>query len=175
MRTTTIPIYKFNELPRAAKDRAKHDYGALHGYVSSGEAFKSLTELAKHFGGTLANYWVDFFATSHSSATFDMGELPQKEVKRRLDLLGSYNKTTLKGNGDCKLTGYCLDEDAIDGFRIAYMRDSERDLNALMQAAFTTWLNACQSDCASFYEDENFADHATANDMEFYEDGEAAR
>ena len=81
-----------------------------------------------------------------------------------------HNKQTLHGNGDCKLTGYCADEDAIDGFRITF-RTGETDLETLMNAAFETWLKAAQSDARYQFSTEGYAEHCEANRYEFYENG----
>ena len=73
-------------------------------------------------------------------------------------------------HGDCKLTGYCADEDAIDGFRITF-RTGETDLETLMNAAFETWLKAAQSDARYQFSTEGYAEHCEANRYEFYENG----
>ena len=63
------------------------------------------------------------------------------EIRVMLKKLGTYNRRTLKGNGNCVLTGVCYDEDCIDGFRFAFIRKwVERDINALLQAAFDSFL-----------------------------------
>jgi hypothetical protein len=165
-----VKVCKFSELSEKAKDRAKQEYATLFGYAWSEEALESLKELTKHFGGRIKDYNIDYFESSHSSAEFDMPDMEEDEIKELLDELGDYNPETLKGNGDCKLTGYCADEDAIDGFRRAF-HEGERNLEALMDAAFDSWLKACQSDCEAFYSDEDFGEHCEANDYEFYEDG----
>lgn len=183
--TVTRNIYKYSELSDDAKETARQNYAANHGYLHADEAFASMNALAEHFNGRIKNYEVDFFECSHSSMTFDMPDFDyltefendaETEIKERLDTLGEYNPETLKGHGECKLTGVCHDEDAIDGFRKAW-HDGERDLEKLMQAAFRNWLKVCQSDCAYFYGndpeagDEDFAEHCDANNYEFYEDG----
>jgi hypothetical protein len=173
MRTATINIYTFGELSAKAKDRAKYDYQANMGYTSADEGWASLEGLVKHFDGRIADYSIDYFATSHSFARFDMPEMERDEIADRLADLGTFNAETLKGHGDCKLTGYCIDEDAIDGFRIAF-HGGESDLGALMEAAFSTWSKACQADCEAFYEYDEFEEHCDENDYEFYDNGEIA-
>ncbi len=124
------------------------------------DAFKSLGKLAEHFGGSLRDYKVDWFNTSYSSADFDMPEdLEPGEIKARLDALGTSSSVQ-----------YPLQV----GFRIAYIRDGECDLDKLMQAAFQTWLKAGQADCKYLYSDETFAEHSDANEYEYYESGELA-
>jgi len=172
MRTATVTVYRFAELSAEAKERAKRDYAEVWGYVAGEDAIKSLEALAKHFGGALKKYGVDFFDASPSFARFDMPEdMGADEIRDTLAALGSYDAATLCGDGECKLTGYCVDEDAIDGFRIAFLRDGVTDLDALMQAAFRSWLAATQADCADFYTDAQFGEHADLNGYEYGEDG----
>lgn len=170
MRQISVNICKFSELSDDAKQRAKEFDKEVLGYHGAEEALKSIKELAEHFGGQVTNYEIDWFAATHSSMSFEMPEMEREEIEARLARLGTYNPETLKGHGDCLLTGVCYDEDAIDGFRIAFM-SGESDLENLMQAAFKNWLKSCQSECAAFYEDDEFSDHCDTNDFEFYENG----
>jgi hypothetical protein len=178
MRTIETPIFKFSELSDKAKEAAKEYHYEACGYSWSVEARKSLAALAEHFNGKLDNWSIDWQEGGLSWARFmmlvdDLGESVAEqtaEIERLLELLGSYNPDTQKGNGDCVLTGFSSDEDAIDGFRLAF-HGGERDLNKLMQAAFTHWLKACQAYCKSQYEDEAFAETCDANEYEFFEDG----
>lgn len=174
----TITVYRFSELSDKDKDYAMNKHAEYFGYSLADDALISLRKLAEHFGGSLTDYDIDFFACSHSSASFDMPEqdftegddLPSIRLKEQIDALGSYNPKTLKGNGDCVLTGYCADEDAIDGLRQSY-HSGERNLTKLMQCAFKTWLRACQSDCEAQYSYDDFSEMCDANDYLFYENG----
>lgn len=175
MKTITVNVYSFNELSQKAKERAKYDYMSVFGYSRADEAIESLSALAKHFDGRLKDYEIDFFKTSHSYARFDMPDyMSKQEFETRLRKLGSYNKRTGRGNGDCVLTGVSTDEDAIDGLRLAYRNGEARSLERLMQAAFKSWLKACQDDCEDQYSDETFSEHCEANEYLFLEDGEIA-
>ncbi len=91
-----------------------------------------------------------------------------------LSQLGGYDPETLCGNGDCVLTGVCVDEDCIDGFRKAWQA-GERDLEKLMQAAFESLLESCEDDYEYQLSDEACAETADANDYEFTESGEFYR
>lgn len=172
MRQISVNVYKFSELSDKSKDKAIQDYASGEGYLNE-EAFASIRALAEHFGGKVTDYSVDFFQTSHSYMKFQMpdsDEMTKTEIHLRLRQLGKYNHKTGRGVGECKLTGYCSDEDCIDGFR-AEWRKGERDLGKLMQGAFKTWLEACQDDLADFYTHETFGEHCEANEYEFYESG----
>jgi hypothetical protein len=171
MRTIPITIYRFDELPSdKAKQRAVDDYAALFGYTWADEAIASLRKLAEHFHGKLKDYSIDFFKCSYSDATFDMPDLEPDEIGHLLARLGGFNPETQRGLGDCVLTGYCADENAIDGFRKAF-HEGERDLNKLMASAFASWLEDAQADCADFYSFEQFAEHSDANDYEYTASG----
>jgi hypothetical protein len=172
-RTIETRIVKFAELSDKAKQRAMDDYAAVFGYSWADEALNSLKALAAHFGGKMTQFNVDWFDSSYSSAKFEMpDEMDEGEIKAKLDALGSYNAETLRGLGDCILTGFCADEDAIDGFRQAWGK-GERDIGKLMEAGFRSWLKAAQADCQDFYTAERFEEHADANEYEYYEDGRA--
>lgn len=174
MRDAVIKIYEYSELSDKAKEVARQADAEANGFVFSEEYIESLKKLALHFNGKLGRYGIDWFNGSHSYASFDMPEMEKEEIEKLLGELGSFNPETLKGNGSCVLTGCGSDEDAIDGFRIAF-HGGETDLEKLMQAAFKTWLKAGQSECEAHYSDEGFGETADANDYEFLEDGSRYR
>lgn len=172
MRTETITIYRFSELSQEAKQRAAAEQQSLFGYAWSREALDSMQQLAKHFAVKVVAWSIDWYACSPSTMKFSMPEgMTKREIHRRLKELGTYNEVTLQGHGDYKLTGMCLDEAAIDGFRLACLRDNITDLRDLMEAAFASWLKACQVDAADEYSEETFGGYCEANDYEFLADG----
>lgn len=176
-KTIEIEVYRFEELSEKAKDRVRYNEKAAIGYSRDDEALASMNALAKHFGGRMYDYSIDWFASSHSYARFEMPEdMEEEEIARRLGELGTFNPETLKGNGDCKLTGYCSDEDAIDGFRAEFFKQKKAgqiDLESLMQAAFKTWLKAAQDDCEHQYSDEALTENGEANDYWYEANGES--
>lgn len=173
MKTKQISIYQFSELSDHAKQLAKDKFACDEGYCWSAEMLDSIKALAAHFSGRVKDYQLDWFDSMPSSMDFDMPDMEPAEIESRLSKLGTFNPETLRGNGDCKLTGYCGDEDAIDAFRKAWNK-GEHDLTALMDAAYETWIKAAQADCASQYTDEQFGEFCDSNNYEFYEDGEMA-
>lgn len=168
--TESFNIYSFSELSETAKQRAKDDHANLFGYNWADDALKSLSALAKHFDGTLSDYSVDFFNCSHSSVVFTMPEMEEDEIKERLSKLGSFCPDTLRGHGDCVLTGFHMDESAIDGFRGAWAA-GHRHLDQLMEASGESWLDAVHEDCADQYSDESFSEFCEMNEYRFREDG----
>jgi hypothetical protein len=169
--TASAHLYKFDELSPKAKERAKRNAEEAFGYSWADESIESLKALAKAFGGELKDYEIDWGGGTRSSAEFDMPDMEPTQIEATLRGLGTYDEKTLKGHGACKLTGVFCDESAIDGFRQAW-HAGERDLNALMQAAFETWLKDAQSDYEHEYSDEGFGETADANDWLFLESGE---
>lgn len=175
MREITIPaknvkVFTYDELSEDAKQAVKDSWAMHNGYNSSDEAIDSLNAIAEHFGGKVLDYQVDFFGSTYSSCKFDMAGTDDDEVEELLDELGSYNPDTLKGHGECKLTGTWSDEPLIDGFRKAWF-DGERDIYRLMDKAFDSWFKVCQEDCEYQYSDEAMSENCEANEYEFYEDG----
>lgn len=170
MKQYTMTAYRFTELEAKAKEIAKQKFKDNHGYAWGDEALASIKALAEHFNGKVKNWGIDWFNDTNSHMQFDMPEMEREEIKNLLDELGDCDPETLMGHGYCALTGYCSDDDAIDGFRKAFVL-GEVDLDRLMKAAFDPWLKAAQQDCADQYEDEQFADHCDANDYWFDESG----
>jgi len=173
MKTITLTVYPFSELDEKGKARAKQDHQSIWGYSWSKDALMSLAKLAQHFGGKLVNYEIDWFNCSPSFATFDMPDLTKQEIRGAISKLGSYNRRTGRGDGECVLTGYCGDEDAIDGLRAAFRR-GVTDLPELMQAAFKTWLHASQVDCEGQYSDDQFGETCDSNGYLFFANGKIA-
>lgn len=173
MRTITIEktLYKFDELSDKAKQAAKDKHAAIMGYAWRREALASIEKLADHFDGKVHDYNIDWFNRFGCSMSFMMPEMGVELIQERLSQLGTFNPETLEGHGDCKLTGYCHDESAIDGFRKAFMRDGYQDLGRLMNRAFKSWIDACCADCDDQYSDEQFSETCDANEYEFLENG----
>ena len=173
MKTILTNIYRFSELTEKAKNKVRNGDASVMGYQHTDEAFNSIEALAREFGGKLKEWEVDFFQNRMSYMRFEFEEpkMNREEIAEKLATLGDFNPETGKGLGDCKLTGYSFDEDALDGFRRRFY-EGESDVERLMNGAFATWLDAVQSDCSAFYEDENFSEHCEINDYWFTEDGE---
>ena len=171
MRYKQMAVYRFAELSEQAKQHAKDEYANAVGYDWGHEAMGSLRAIARHFGGELTDWSIDWADCDRCSAEFAMPDLDHDEIAERLAELGAYNPDTLKGLGECKLTGYCADEDAIDGFRRAFMA-GEDDLSEFMRAAFEAWIRAAVADYGSQFEDEHFAETCDSNGWEFDETGE---
>lgn len=171
MKTIETTVYNFNELSDKAKEKAREWYrNTNQDYNWSDESLASLKALANHFGGELKDYSIEWHQNSPSDATFSMPEMEASEIESKLSALGSFNPETLQGHGDCKLTGFCADESAIDGFRKAW-HTGERNLEKLMDAAFESWLTDAQAECTAQFEDESVDESIIANEYTFTENG----
>jgi hypothetical protein len=180
MRQYLATAYQFNELSLSAKEKAKYDHKANVGFSSDEEYLESLQVFAETFDARLYDYAIDWFGGTHSWAQFigkggrlqnELPELTREEIAARLERLGAYDPETLRGTGECKLTGYCADESALDGFRKAFFAGAS-DLKTLLEAGFRSWLEDAQNEAEGQYEDKNFGEHCEINDYEFNEKGE---
>lgn len=167
-----LTVYSFSELSPAGKETAKSNHKATCGYAWENEKLESIKALAEYFGARMIDWSVHFDNISQSFAKFYYNEAAQDYILERLNRLGDFNPETLKGKGDNVLTGYCGDENAIDGFRIAWYKNGERDLGKLLQIGFKSWLEAAQEDYQDQYSDEQFGEFCEANEYFFLENGE---
>jgi len=173
MKTKTINIYQFNELSEQAKEKAKDDYRNIFNYLGGEESFASLESLVKYFNGEITNFEIDWTNSNLSHINFNMPEMDNETINDKLSQLGEYDKETLKGYGDCKLTGYWIDEELIDACRIEFFKCKRTycTLELLMNAAFQALLHAVEKDYKYFYSNEQFSEHCESNDYWFTEDG----
>jgi len=173
MITIRTKLYQFNELSKKAQAAAVENNAINAEYFFADDAINSLKEFAKHFNCELQDYEFDFTgAYCHSWAKFDTdsAEFTEDELLALIESMGGYNKETLRGDGDCVFSGYCADEDAADGARIAFF-NGERDINNILQSGFNSWLKSVMADYEYQLSHEGFADHCEANNLEFKEDG----
>lgn len=172
MRTITKKVYSFDELSEDAKQKALQDYSIEDTYHWDNEALQSLKKGLEHFNCSLENYSIDYLEPHRNSFRLDLyyDHYGEDELYELIESMGSYNPETLRGNGDCKFTGVCFDEDFADGVRKEYY-SGERDLHELMMAGIGTWETAVQRDCEYQFSEEGYKEHCEANEYEFYEDG----
>lgn len=178
MRYVQTMVLRYAELDDKAKETAK-EWHQHYGYMHADEAMETLDELVERFGSEIIDYQIDWSCRGQSRAEFgapdeyyDDGSDTEASLKAMIESLGSYNPETLKGLGDCVLTGVCWDEDAIDGLRKAY-HDGERYVPTLLEAAFESLVKATEAEYEAFYgpDDADFAEHCDANGYEFLADG----
>jgi len=173
MRTIRTKVYQFSELSKYAQQKAVEDNAIYAEYFFADDAINSLREFAKHFNCEVKNYEFDFtgaYCPSWVKFNTDNAEFTEDELSALIESMGGYNKENLRGDGDCVFSGYCADEDAADGARIAFF-NGERDINNILQSGFNSWLKSIMADYEYQLSYEGFAEHCEANNLEFKADG----
>ncbi len=172
MRTIEVNIYQFSELSEEVKEKALNKWAANENYFWGDDAIRSLEKFISHFCGKLNDYSIDWLEPYRNNIRFELSEgaYTKEELKQVIEDMGSYNPETLGGNGDCKFTGVCFDEDLCDGARKAYF-SGERNIRELIEAGIKEWEISTQKDAEYQFSIEGFAEHCEANDYEFNESG----
>lgn len=158
MRTETITIYKFDELPTdAAKERAR-ERGRQ--WINDDPAWttesrQSIEAFCEHFGVKLKNWSVGAYSAPDYSTNAENSHF--RGVK-----LAQFNR-------DHMPTGYCLDCDLWMTFYDEFRRtgDAKGAFDAALWAGFKSW----QNDLESQLEDEHIDEFLTINEYEFDECG----
>ena len=173
MRTIEVKVFTFDELSDKAKQNAIETWSGGQEYFWGDEAIESLKQFVDHFNGNLSNWNIDFLDPYRNEYKLDLPKgMEDEEILNLILSLGSYNKDTLKGDGECKLSGYCMDESLGDGIRESWFNDGERDLRELVMAGINQWEIDVRKDCEYQCSEEYFAECCEANEYEFTEDGE---
>ena len=158
MRTETIAIYKFDELPdEAARETARQWWRGISDYLWMEESRESIDAFCSEFGVYLTSWSVGAFApfeyaTNAKNEHFRGRRL--REFKR-----------------DHMPTGYCLDCSLWVTFYDEFKRtgDAKGAFDAALWEGFKDWRNDLEWQLSDEYIDE----HLTANEYEFDEDGRA--
>lgn len=180
MRTIRTKVYQFSELSKAAKEKALENYASDYNaseYLSFGEVIETLKKFSAHFSAE-ADYTIDlghlsigYYESPYSTVKFTMDEeFTKDELKSLIKSMGSYDKKSLKGMGDCVFTGVCFDDDAADGAREAFFSGTT-DLNEILTAGFYSLMKAAAEDNVFQLSEEGYADLCDANEYEFKADG----
>lgn len=175
MKTIKIKVYQYDELSDEAKENARNEFTQNMEYYWGNEAIESLEAFLKRFNCELRDYSIDFLEPYRNQYSIKYPDFyrPSEKIafiQSTLDELGSYNPETLKGTGECKLTGVCFDEPLIDGVRIEFNK-GETDIEELIKAGIHLWEQEVKSDYESQFTDEYLSEHFEANEYEFLEDG----
>lgn len=156
MRTETLKIYKFQELPtEAAKERARDWFRTSSDPAWSDESLQSIQAFCEHFGVTLRDWSVGAYAPFDYST--DAENRHFRSVKLR-DI-----------DRDAMPTGYCLDCDLWITFYDEFERTG--DAKAAFEAALDAGFKAWRADMESQLEDEYIDEMLTINEYEFTEEG----
>ncbi len=172
MKTVSINLYSINELNEAAQQKALEKFNYSAEYNWADDAIESLKKVTEHFNAELSDYSIDWNNAHQSSVRFTVSddELSENELSDLIISMGTYNVETLRGNGDCKFTGVCFDENVCDGIRAAYF-GGERDIKELLKAGYWTWIKDCVNDFEYQQSMESFIETCEANEYTFEADG----
>jgi hypothetical protein len=155
MRTETIEVYKFDELPDKAKEKARDWYRSTSDFHWSDESKESIDAFCDHFGIRLTTWSVSPYSSPNYSADYFNSHfrgLKLKEFKR-----------------DHMPTGYCLDCDLWITFYDQFKATgcAKKAFDSALWAGFIGWRNEMESQLSDEYIDE----HMIINEYEFTEDG----
>lgn len=193
MRTIELKIYKFEELSEEAQERAIKDHQELEmygGYAWSSHTLASLKAGIEHFDAEMSDYTIDWLNPGHSKYKFSGIEEDTYEawdngidtdgeeyvneynawIAEKVEAMGTYNPETKKGNGDCKFTGYCMDESFGNGVRESYFK-GERDLKELLTAGTEELLQSARKDFEWQLSEEAAKRVLIETEVEFTADG----
>ena len=159
MRTETITIYKFDELPtERAKERARDWWREGMDFSWGDESRDSIQVFCKHFGVTLKSWSVGPYAPFDFSTNAEQSHFRGRRLR-------DFNR-------DHMPTGYCLDCTLWMTFYDVFKRtgDAKQAFNDALWEGFKDWRN----DMESQMEDEHIDEMLTINEYEFTEEGKPA-
>ena len=93
-----------------------------------------------------------------------------ESINRMIEEAGFYDPITLSGYGDCLLTGFCMDEPLLDGFR-KHWAVSTGDLRGALQAGISELLHECAADYHYSMSEPALLEAAEMFEWEFSERG----
>lgn len=178
MRTETVNIYRFSELSPEAQQKAIADYyrdGDYHwdseNYATR-EAFEGMIELTdnnRDLSGIrlMAYLWNNYGHNLYEGKYYSTGG---KWIDGKYNYKKRYSKCQFVC--DCPLTGYGMDMDILKPFIEAMHKPYKWTFADLYQECLDAWQKAYDADITSQQTVEYFADHAEANNYEYYENGE---
>lgn len=157
MRTITLNLYRFEELPDAAKDKARAWWRKTIDFDGSDE-LHSIQAFCKHFGVRLVNWSVSAHCPieyRHDASNENFRGLKLRDFKH-----------------DHMPTGYYLDCDLWQTFYIAFKNtgDAKQAFDDALDAGFRGW----RADMEYRLTDAAVDEDLDVNGFEFYEDGSKA-
>ena len=155
METVELTVFEFDELDKAAKERARAWYRDRLEYPWFSESMDSIRAFADHFGSRVLDW--------------SIGERGRDYVKTDISP-EHFRGTKLRSiSPDYMPTGYCLDADLWGTFHAEWKRTS--DPMYAFQQAIEAALNAIASDVEFQFSDEGVDESIRINDYRFTEEG----
>ena len=162
MRSITVNLYQFDELPDKAKNKALQELYTVAEYPCHDENHQTLKAIEKAFKLERFEWGYDT-CTSYYSFT-----LPHcfKQGLNRKKLLLTF-KYLKKDNPF--VSGYWL----LESFECDFWEcfNSQGDIKAALDHAIGEVVKWCHKDMEDYFSEENLAKYAMANEFEFTEDG----
>ena len=174
MRTETVTIYQFNELPEAAQQATIdkfRDMGYCWGWQDewwdSAQAFSKIAPIditkADYDRGQVSVKWTD---------EDEIAELVGLRAWKWLQNNGWFTWAAKNKAGDCTMTGFfgdCAFGDAIMVYADKPL--STPELKQVFYEAAQAWVREAQRDCEYAYSDAAIRENIEVNEYEFYADG----
>ena len=159
MKTKTITLYTFDELPtEAAKERAREWWREGIDFAWSDESLNSIKTFCEHFGVKLRDWSVGPYANPDYSTDAENSHFRGRRLR-------DFDR-------DAMPTGYCLDCTLWMTFYDEFKRtgDAKAAFDSALWEGFKDWRNDMEAQLSDDYIDE----HLTINEYEFTEEGERA-
>ena len=177
--TQDITLYQFDELSDRAKDNAIESMGANDMEHERFEIRKTIQAFEEHMNVTL-DWEIDYTDSMPTKPTrasvpwyLEDADDPEniESLKDAVESLGSYDPETLKGYGDCVLTGVIYDEEIADGARYAFYREGSTDRAYVAKRGMDFLEKTIHQEYAYKSSYEHASELADANDYWFTENG----
>lgn len=159
MRTKTITIYKFEELPtESAKENAREWYRQGIDFAWDSESLDSIRAFCAEFGVTLKDWSAGPYRSPEYTTDVDSRHFRGRKLR--------------EFKRDHMPTGYCLDSNLWATFYDVFKRtgDAKEAFDQALWDAFRAW----RDDMEYQLSDESVDEMLTINEYEFTEDGERA-
>lgn len=191
MRTETIKIYEFSELPEAGQQKAIDRFREHHEFGWSGEWQDTLKYFLESFPFVKVPDWeISVCSPSFARVQIEVydGVEDLSGVRLWKWLINSghdfvkraptpetdrgYAKIYGASDGSCPMTGYCGDCDILEPLEKFLLRpDKHATLFSLFQACLDSWVKAYLGDLEHAHSDEGIRETIECNEYEFTEDG----
>ena len=157
-RTIKKTVYKFDELSDSAKERAREWYRSTDDGCWNEDYKASINAFVDHFGAALVDWNIGPWSPLEYKVDFDNSNFRGMKLR--------------DFNADYMPTGFCADCALWGTFHAEFKRtgDAKHAFEEAVHAGFKAW----RDDWEYQLSDEVVDEAITANDYEFYENGEIA-
>lgn len=179
--TKVTNVFSYSELSPSSQEKARDWYREGMEFFWFDEYMKTMKKFADHFGVKLGRWELDYQDTYRCQIPFDCPELETSyesddDENGTTETVGEFlrrhaNPAFLSGN--CPFTGFCTDEDILDGIRANIDNPSQEqsDLTEVFDDCFHRFVKSMVADWEGQNEDEPVAQTIDDDEYEFTEDG----